>query len=157
MKPFVFSRQRILRLAEGFERDRRNALAAAVVRLSRAEDLLAELHRKRQELMEKRSNLLTRGADIVEVQDNYKGEVELDMRIEAQEKVIARCEEEVAKRREDLAERMRERKTYEKLRERAWERYRMDEGREEIRVVDDIATISLERIRAGEAGEIYEG
>jgi flagellar biosynthesis chaperone FliJ len=52
---------------------------------------------------------------------------------------------------------MRERKTYEKLRERAWERYRMDEGREEIRVVDDIATISLERIRTGEAGEIYEG
>ena len=140
----------MLRLAEGFERDRRNALGVAVGRLAQAEDLLAQMPRKRQGLMEKRSILLSQGADITEVRDNYQGEIETEWRIESQGKVIARCEDEVKRKREELTEKMRKRKTYEKLRERAWDRYSTETGREESRIVDEIATISFERAKADE-------
>lgn len=157
MRPFVFRWQRMLRLAEGFERDRRNALASAVGRLTRAENERAEMQGNRQTLVEKRSILLSRGAYIDEVRDNYQGELAIETRIKAQEITIEKCNNEIARRREELTEKMRERKTYEKLREREWERYSTETAREDSRIVDDIATISFERNRDDEAGGSNEG
>ena len=156
MKPFIFRWQRMLRLAHGFERDRRNALATAVGRLTRADNELTDMRGKRQVLMEKRSNLLSRGAYIEEVRDNYQGELAIEMRMKAQETVVEKCGGDVAERREELTARMRERKTYEILREREWERYSLDTGREESRVVDDIAAIAFERTQDDEAGGSHE-
>jgi flagellar FliJ protein len=157
MKPFAFRWERMLRLAQGFERDRRNALATAVGRLTRAEGELTDIRGKRQALMEKRSNLLSKGAYIEEVRDNYQGELAVEVRIKAQETVIEKCEGDVTKRREELTARMRERKTYEILREREWERYSLDAGHEESRVVDDIAAIAFERTQDDETGGSHEG
>ena len=147
MRPFIFRWQRMLRLTQGFEKDRRNALATAVGQLTRAENELEIMRRNRQALMEKRSNLLLEGAHIELVRDNYQGELAVESRILVQEKTIAKCEEHVDQRREELTEKMRERKTYELLREREWKRYSKEASREESRVVDDIAAISFLRER----------
>jgi flagellar FliJ protein len=152
MKPFAFRWQRMLRLAQGFEKDRRNALATAVGQLTRAENVLGEMRRNRQELMENRSKLLSDGVLIEKVRDNYQGELATETRIDAQEKRVEQCEKRVGERREELAGRMRERKTYEKLREREWEKYSVDASREESRVVDDIAAITFERSGGEDTG-----
>ena len=154
MRPFVFRWQRMLRLAEGFERDRRNALAGAVGALTRAEDLLTQMQGKRQQLMEKRSFLLSHGVLIDDVQDNYQGELQVGFRIDMQREHIVKCQEKVDERREELTEKMRERKTYEKLRERAWKRYGTEFNREESRVADDVGAISFERTRGNDFDEI---
>ncbi len=153
MKPFVFRWQRMLQLVEGFERDRRNALAAAIGNLNRAEAELASMRVSLAELRAKRYEILERGADIREIQDNYYGEVGIDLRIELQKKNIEQLEEIADKRREELTERMRERKTYQKLRGRALDDYTVETKREESREVDDIASIAFRRISADEHSE----
>jgi flagellar FliJ protein len=153
MKPFVFRWQRMLQLVGGFERDRRNALAAAVGNLNRAEAELASMRASLEELKSKRHKLLERGVDIREIQDNYYGEVGFDLRIELQQKNIEQLEEIADKRRDELTERMRERKTYQKLRGRAFDEYTVEAKREENREVDDIASIAFRRASADEHSE----
>lgn len=150
MKPFTFRWQRMLQLVEGFERDRRNALAAAIGNLNRAEAELGSMHGRLAELKSKRNELLQRGTDIREIQDNYMGEIAIDLRIEMQKKSIEQFEEIADKRRDELTERMRERKTYQKLRERALANYTVETKREESRVVDDIASMAFRRTIADE-------
>jgi flagellar FliJ protein len=157
MRPFVFRWQRMHRLSEGFEKDRRNALGMALASLARAEERLERLKGRLEELRRRRFELLSRGADIAEVHDNYTGEVEVGLRIDAQLNVVDECEKVVAKRREELTERMRERKTYDKLRERALDEYRGEAKRDEMRMVDDIATIAFGRAKDGEDGESNAG
>ena len=134
LKPFVFRWQRMLRLSGGFESDRRNALAAALAELARTEDMrdrtIGELGKQRV----KRFELLAEGTDITVIRNNYLREVALTLRIEAQGDVIVEHEKTVEKRREELTERMRERKTYDKLRERALDKYNVEMKREENRI-----------------------
>jgi flagellar FliJ protein len=153
LKPFVFRWRRMLRLSEGFESDRRNALAAALAGLARAEDArdwtIGELDKQRA----KRFELLSMGTDITIIRNNYQREVALTLRIEAQGDVIAEHEKAVEKRREELTERMRERKTYGKLRERALEQHTIETKREENRITDDVASIAFGRAQADENGK----
>lgn len=153
LKTFVFRWQRMLRLSEGFESDRRNALAAALAELARAEDTrdraIEELGKQRT----KRFELLSAGTDITVIRNNYQREVALNLRIEAQGDVIAEHEKTVEKRREELTERMRERKTYGKLRERAFDQHNIEMKREENRITDDVATIAFGRAQRDENGK----
>ena len=143
----------MLRLSEGFESDRRNALAAALAELARAEDMreatIGELDKQRTSRFE----LLSRGTDITIIINNYQREVALTLRIDAQGDVIAEHEMTVEKRRDELTERMRERKTYDKLRKRALDQHNIEMKREENRVIDDVASIAFGRTQADEHGK----
>ncbi len=153
LKPFVFRWQRMLRLSEGFELDRRNALAAALAELARAEDArdrtIGELGKQRV----KRFELLSAGTDITIIRNNYLREVALTLRIEVQGDVIVEHEKTVEKRRVELTERMRERKTYGKLRERALDQHNIEMKREENRITDDVAAIAFGRAQRDENGK----
>ena len=105
------------RLADSFEADRRNALAAALADLAKAEAERERFVDRLNRSRDRRFELLAEGSDIVDISDNYQREVALAQRIEAQEDIIHEFDGIVEKRREELTERMRERKTYDKLRE----------------------------------------
>jgi len=138
------------RLSEGFESDRRNALAAALAELARAEDArdwtIGELGKQRVNRFE----LLSTGTDITIIRNNYQREVALTLRIQAQGDIIAEHEKTVEKRRAELTERMRERKTYDILRGRALEQHNIEMKREENRITDDVAAIAFGRAQADE-------
>ena len=138
----------MLQLAFGFEKDRRNALAVALGHLNRADAELERLEGLLENVKLRRHELLEEGADIREVQENYRREVAVTVQIENQKVIIANCEEVVEKRREELGERMRERKTYERLRERAYDDYNVEMKREEMRTVDDVASMAFGRADA---------
>ena len=140
----------MLRLAEGFERDRRIAVAGAISNLYMAEESLRHFRNVLSNLKERRIELLKKGTDIVEISDNYLGELAAEAKIASGEIKVDGCQKMVDERREELAERMRERKTYERLRERARKQHDVETGREEIKIVDDIAGIAFARKRAGE-------
>lgn len=153
MRPFVFRWQRMHRLADSFEADRRNALAAALADLARAETARDRFIDRLNRSRDRRFELLAEGSDIVDICDNYQREVALAQRIELQEDIIRELDGIVEKRREELTERMRERKTYDKLRERALDRHNTEMKREENRITDDVAAIAHGRAQADEHGK----
>ncbi|HBZ63936.1 MAG TPA: flagellar export protein FliJ, partial [Lachnospiraceae bacterium] len=72
----------------------------------------------------------------------------LEKYIELQKNAIVRCEAEVEQARRKLTEAMKERKIFEKLREKAWEKFKKEELQEEQKEVDELVsyTYSKERI-----------
>ena len=72
----------------------------------------------------------------------------LETYIELQNNVIVRCEAEVEQARKKLTEAMKERKIFEKLREKAWEKFQKEELQKEQKEVDH-------RPRSGGSGKGY--
>ena len=74
----------------------------------------------------------------------------LETYIELQNNVIVRCEAEVEQARKKLTEAMKERKIFEKLREKAWEKFQREELQKEQKEVDELVSYtysnSTERI-----------
>lgn len=140
MARFVFPMQNILNMKEKLEEQAKNQYSQANMRLQleqeKQEALELRLSNEKKKLKEEISSSLK----IDEIRRREDGVEILRMYVRQQMLVVKQCEKEVEVARNHLNEAMKERKTFEKLREKAFEKFRIEENLREQKEVDELVS-----------------
>lgn len=149
MAKFIFKLESILSIKMKLEDQAKAEYGIEVMRLREEEHKLSLLERRKsgfeQQLFEALSDML-----VVLIIKRLEDSVEnLKYNIKIQTAVIKRQEERVAKAREKLDNAMKERKIYEKLKEKAFEEFKAEINAQEQKEIDQL--VSFRFRSAGES------
>lgn len=138
MSRFRFSMENILIIKEKLEEQAKNEYAQANARLLREQDQLGVLVCRRDEAGQELRKKLQETLSMKEIRKKEEAVEILKFYVMQQQLVVMRCEKEVEVAREKLSEAMKERKIFEKLREKAYEEFVQEESKKEQREVDEL-------------------
>lgn len=138
MACFRFSMQNILNMKEKLEDQAKNEYAQANARLLREQEKLEIIVARREEAREKLKLVLYETLSVAEIRTRENAVEVLKFYAMQQQLAVKRCEKEVEVAREKLSEAMKERKIFEKLREKAFEEFVFEENRKEQKEVDEL-------------------
>lgn len=140
MARFIFSMQNILNMKEKLEDQAKNDFAHANLRLQEAiaerEALEQRLDAEKQKLQQDISAAL----DIGKIRQRENAVEIFRMYVRQQTLVVLQREKEVEVAREHLNEAMKERKTFEKLKEKAFDAFLEEEKQREQKEVDELVS-----------------
>ncbi len=140
MTKFVFKLQSILNIKLKLENQAKIAYGQANAKLKREEAVLQSLIMQRS-MYEKRAVELVSGTiSIRDIRENKRSIDIMKSRIRAQMMVVHAAEKQVEAARQKLNEIMIERKTFEKLRERAFEEFKQEVAYEENQAVNELVS-----------------
>lgn len=140
MAKFVFKLQSILNIKLKLENQAKIAYGQANAKLKREEAVLQSLIMQRS-MYEKRAVELVSGTiNIRDIRENKRSIDIMKSRIRAQMMVVHAAEKQVEAARPKLNEIMIERKTFEKLRERAFEEFKQEVAYEENQAVNELVS-----------------
>ena len=140
MAKFRYSLQNILDIKLKMETQAKQEFAAAAAALSAEEEKLDLLKLKKESLENKAATLLTGPLNFRDIDDNSLERTQTDQAIADQKKQIKKAQAVLETCRKKMEEAMTERKTYEKLRERAFEEYMLEEKRAESKAIDELTS-----------------
>lgn len=140
MARFRFSMQSILDVKYKLETQAKQAFASAQAALLTQEEKLQALTSRRAEYEQRARELLRGNLDVREIEATKNAMVVLDDYIRQQQEAVDLARRKVERAREDMAEAMRERKTYETLREKAFQDFLMEENKAEGKTVDELVS-----------------
>ena len=135
---FRFSMQNILNMKEKLEDQAKNEYAQANARLLREQEKLEKIVARREEAREKLKLVLCETLSVDEIRTRENAVEVLKFYAMQQQLAVMRCEKEVEVAREKLSEAMKERKIFEKLREKAFEEFVFEEKKREQKEVDEL-------------------
>ena len=138
MACFRFSMQNILNMKEKLEDQAKNKYAQANARLLREQEKLEIIVARREEAREKLKLVLYETLSVSEIRTRENAVEVLKYYAMQQQLAVKRCEKEVEVAREELSEAMKERKIFEKQREKAFEQFVFEENRKEQKEVDEL-------------------
>lgn len=150
MARFIYSMQNILSMKEKLERQEKNNYSQAVARLRREEDIYDELVLRGMQSEMELKDVLSENISVTTIKEKEDALEIIKMYIKQQEFVVREKEEEVARAREVLNEAMKERKIYEKLKEKAFEEFILEENRKEQKEVDELVSYRYSKARSEE-------
>jgi len=137
---FVFSLQSILNIKLKMETQAKQAFAAAKNRLDEEEQRLEELYQRKNSYEERAKELLQGTLRIRDIEDNKNAILMMDAYIADQLRRVEAARERLEYEREQMTEAVKERKTYETLREQAFEEFLQDENKAESKAVDELVS-----------------
>ena len=140
MARFRFSLQNILELKMKMETQAKQDFSAAAAALAAEEEKLDILRLKKHNLEQEAEALLVGELNFRDIDDNQLARMQTDEAIMIQKDAIRRAEEVLERARIKMAEAMMERKTYDKLREKAFEEFMADEKRAESKMGDELTS-----------------
>ncbi len=140
MARFRFSLQNVLNIKEKMETQAKQEFAECIARLNEEERKLDVLVLKKHNLEEEAERLLMGNLNFRDIDDNQLARLQTEEAIHLQKEAIKKAEEEVEEARVKMAEAMMERKTYDKLREKAFEEFVAEENRAEGKVIDELTS-----------------
>ena len=140
MAKFVFSMQNILNMKEKLEDQEKNNFAQANLRLQEAVAEQEELEQRLAEAKKKLQQEVSDALDVRTIRSREDAVEILRMYVRQQILVVKQREKEVDVAREHLNEAMKERKTFEKLREKALEAFLAEENLREQKEVDELVS-----------------
>ena len=138
MACFRFSMQNILNMKEKLEDQAKNEYAQANARLLREQEKLEKIVARREEAREMLKLVLCETLSVDEIRTRENAVEVLKFYAMQQQLAVMRCEKEVEVAREKLSEAMKERKIFEKLREKAFEEFVFEEKKREQKEVDEL-------------------
>lgn len=138
MARFRFPMQNILNMKEKLEEQAKNEYGQANARLLAEEKKLEQLNNRLEDARLQLKNVLCEILSMTEIHKRENAVVILKGYVKQQQLVVKRCEKEVEIAREKLTEAMKERKIFEKLREKAFDEFIKEEGRREQKEVDEL-------------------
>lgn len=138
MACFRFSMQNILNMKEKLEDQAKNEFAQANARLLREQEKLEIIVARREEAREKLKLALYETLSVAEIRTRENAVEVLKFYAMQQQLAVKRCEKEVEVAREKLSEATKERKIFEKLREKAFDEFVFEENRKEQKEVDEL-------------------
>ena len=137
MARFVFRLQSVLNLKTRLEEQQRNAFASARRRVDEEEEKLNQLYGRLSFYEERGRGMLIDSLHVREIIDNEHAISTVKEFIEDQKLEVKKAEELLEIERLKLVEAIKDRKTYERLREKAYDEYVEDEKRDEGIVNDE--------------------
>lgn len=140
MARFIFSMQNLLDMKEKLEEQEKNNYSQANRRLLEAEE---ELHLLKNRLLEAQERLraeIESELNVYNIRSRENAVEIIKMYVRSQELVVMQRQKELEIARQRLNEAMKERKTYEKLRDRAFEEFKIEENRKEQKEVDELVS-----------------
>ncbi len=140
MAGFVFSMQNLLDMKEKLEEQAKNNYSRANMRLQEAEEKLFFLQNRWQMAQVQLTEVMVSVLDVLEIRQKEEAAEILKMYVRQQEIVVRQREQELEEAREQLNEAMKERKTFEKLKEKAFEAFIAEENRKEQKEVDELVS-----------------
>ena len=140
MARFRYSLQSILNIKLKMETLAKQEFAAAKNALDREEERLQKLKARKTYYEEQAGSLLSGKLNIRDIEDNNEAILRMDEYIEEQIVRVEKAEAALDTAREKLTEVMKERKTHESLREKAFESFLQEENRQESKAVDELTS-----------------
>jgi len=140
MAKFRYSLQSILNIKMKMETQAKQEFSAAKNALDEEEKKLAELKRRRMEYEDKARGLLSGILNVREIEDTKNAILMMDRYIDQQRLQVRKAEDRLERAREQLTEVMKERKTHETLREKAYESFLQEENRQEGKSIDELTS-----------------
>lgn len=140
MAKFVFGLQNVLDIKEKIEAQARQDFANAAGLLEEQKRILARLYERKEQLIAEGQELIQGKLDFREIDENRLAKEYIDRKIEDQIINVNKAEANVERARRKMSEAMAEKKTYEKLRDKAFEEYLIEENRAESKVVDELTS-----------------
>lgn len=145
MARFSFSLQNVLEIKEKMESQAEQEFAAATVFAETQKEILRAIENKLAELEKEAVELLAGILDFRAIEDNQLARNQTQQKIIDQQKNVKNAELELEKARLKMAEAMMERKTYEKLREKAFDEFLAEENKAEGKAVDELTSYTYGR------------
>lgn len=131
MARFNFRLQNILNLKVRLENQQKLSFAAAQKKLNEEEEKLEALYVRKTEYEDEARELRASKLNVADILESETAIVRIMEYIDEQKAQVRLCEQKVEKEREKLVEAMRERKTYERLREKAFEEFMSEQNHAE--------------------------
>lgn len=153
MARFKFPMQKILDMKEKLEKQEKNNFSQANLRLMEAQEELERLRRRQEDKEQQLRDTVMQLSDIREVRRQEDAVEIVKMYVRQQQLVVLQREKEAEVARRRLQEAMRERKTFEKLREKAYQAFLVEENLKEQKEVDELVSY---RHSAGQLTADYE-
>lgn len=140
MGRFIFGLQNVLDIKEKVEAQSRQDFAAAQALLQEQQDKLQGLIDRKKQLLAEGQELLKGKLEFRDIEENKLAGEYVDRKIEEQKVNVNKAEANVERARRKMSEAMADRKTYDKLRERALNEFLAEENRAEGKVVDELTS-----------------
>nr|MBQ8252704.1 flagellar FliJ family protein [Lachnospiraceae bacterium] len=146
MGRFRYRMQNILNIKEKLEVQAKNEFAAANMELAEEQEILAQMLARNKQLEEESRQLrLRESLSIKDIEDNtLSREIQRD-RMKQQALRIHAAERKVEQKKKVMVDLMKERKTHEILKERAFEQFLLDEKAEESKQIDQLTSYTYGR------------
>lgn len=146
MGRFRYRMQNILNIKEKLEVQAKNEFAAASMELAQEQEVLAQMLAHNKELEEESRRLrLKESLSIKDIEDNtLSKEIQKD-KMKQQALRIHVAERKVEQKKKVMVDLMKERKTHEILKERAFEQFLLDEKAEESKQIDQLTSYTYGR------------
>lgn len=140
MARFRFSMQSILNIKYKLETQAKQNFAAAQAALLTEEEKLKKLRDRKAGYEEKARQLLSGVLNFMDIEENKTAITVMEGYIAEQVGKVELARRKVERAREDMAQAMRERKTYETLREKAFQEFLLEENKAESKTVDELVS-----------------
>ena len=140
MARFHYSMQSILDIKLKIESQERQALANARAALDSEEQRLLKLKDRRVGYQRREAELLEGDLNLRDIGEAHEAVRLMDGFIEEQRIRVAEAERNLERARERLTEVMKERKTHENLKEKAFSQFLAEENRRESKAVDELTS-----------------
>lgn len=142
MNKFIFRYENLLGVKERYEELIRGKLNKAQKKLEDEEKQLKELEDYKKDCQHNMATQMTKGTDAGSLRTYDIFLMQLKRKILNQREVIEKCNQEVKQCRLELMKAAKEKKTFEKLREREKENFYYMEKKEEEKFVDQLVTFN---------------
>lgn len=140
MARFRYRMQNILDVKEKLESQAKNEFAIANARLAEEEEKLFVLNERKEAYEEKLRQLYASTLEITEINRTQDAIDNLKEQIVIQEGNVRQAMHNVDLAREKLTEAMQERKTHDKLKERQFEEFLLEEAAKESKEIDELVS-----------------
>ncbi len=140
MKKFVYKMQSVLDIKEKLEEQEKSRYAAAQAKLNEEELKLRQLHARRDACEEKLRESVGAGLNIIAIRHNEDALETLKVFVKTQVFAVEKAQQNVEAAMYRLREAMAERKTQERLKEKAFEAYLAELNAEERKEVDELVS-----------------
>ncbi len=154
MAKFRYRMQNVLNIKISMERQAKQQYAEANMRLRQEEEKLNTLIRRKFEYEKKARALLTDSLNVREIMENNQAIVRMDEYIKVQRAQVAIAQKNLEKARIRMTEVMQERKTHERLREKAFDAFLEEEKHHESKEIDELVSYTYgQRLKETEHGK----
>lgn len=143
MAKFIFKMESILSIKQKLEDQAKAEYSIEIMKLRQEEEKLDELKKRKADYQAKLYNAVADTLDILEIKILEDSVENIKYNIKLQLVVIANQQKEVDLARKKLDNAMKERKTYEKLKEKAFEEFKAEINAEEQKEINELVSFKF--------------
>lgn len=145
MARFVFSMESILQIKLKLEDQAKAEYAVQMAELQREQEKLELLQKHKDEVQEQLRQQISAVLDLFRIRQLENGVENIKYNIRLQKVVVFNQQKKVSQAREKLNDAMKERKTYEKLKENAFEDFKKELNAEEQKEINELVSFRFGR------------